>query len=450
MLRDALADLPHEALPRPGGLHARGGAVRCSSSRGAWRRSPSRRRSPARCWACCSSTPRCARSPHSRSGWRGSAAAPSSSPRARARWQLETRSGVVMDGAAAEHVREGIPVLASYCDALGIRAFADGKDLAADLAETDFQRHGGARRQAAHQPRVRGEPSVPGARGLEDDGRSRRCRAAASSCSPGRITRAPCRWRCRPPRCTWRPCAAWKSSCCGRKASRCPRRSWTRRAAAAAASGGSVRETSDRDEALERRAGAVREGMGRHAGTTAMRPRTRGCAPASATGACAGDWFARAPRLPPHALPAGAAQYRGRRRGARRPAQRRAARGLQPPARADGRAVPDAQGPDAEEARMIMHRSDQTLAIRALRSAAPYIRMYKGKTFVVKAGGGVFADTDRDARAGRADRDPALLRRARRAGARRRPAADRAREGARACRRAWWRAGASRTRSPST
>ena len=41
---------------------------------------------------------------------------------------------------------------------------------------------------------------------------------------------------------------------------------------------------------------------------------------------------------------------------------------------------------------MIMHRSDQALAIHALRSAAPYIRMYKGKTFVVKAGGGVFAD----------------------------------------------------------
>ena len=43
---------------------------------------------------------------------------------------------------------------------------------------------------------------------------------------------------------------------------------------------------------------------------------------------------------------------------------------------------------------MIMHRNDQTLAIRALKSAAPYIRMYKGKTFVVKAGGGVFADVD--------------------------------------------------------
>ena len=51
-------------------------------------------------------------------------------------WQLETRDGVVMDGAAAEHVREGLPVLASYCDVLGIRAFADGRDLAADIAET--------------------------------------------------------------------------------------------------------------------------------------------------------------------------------------------------------------------------------------------------------------------------------------------------------------------------
>ncbi|MGH8210995.1 MAG: N-acetylornithine carbamoyltransferase [Steroidobacteraceae bacterium] len=53
-------------------------------------------------------------------------------------WQLETRLGVEMSGAAAEHVREGIPVLASYCDALGIRAFADGKDLQSDLADTTF------------------------------------------------------------------------------------------------------------------------------------------------------------------------------------------------------------------------------------------------------------------------------------------------------------------------
>jgi N-acetylornithine carbamoyltransferase len=53
-------------------------------------------------------------------------------------WQMESRAGVVMDGAAAEHVREGIPVLSSYCDALGIRVFAEGRDLARDLADTTF------------------------------------------------------------------------------------------------------------------------------------------------------------------------------------------------------------------------------------------------------------------------------------------------------------------------
>ena len=54
-------------------------------------------------------------------------------------WQLETRTGAIMNGAAAEHVREGLPVLASYADALGIRAFAEGKDLQHDLAETAFK-----------------------------------------------------------------------------------------------------------------------------------------------------------------------------------------------------------------------------------------------------------------------------------------------------------------------
>jgi N-acetylornithine carbamoyltransferase len=53
-------------------------------------------------------------------------------------WQLETRSGVTMAGMAAEHIREAIPVLDSYCDALGVRAFAEGRDLAADLSERTF------------------------------------------------------------------------------------------------------------------------------------------------------------------------------------------------------------------------------------------------------------------------------------------------------------------------
>lgn len=56
-----------------------------------------------------------------------------------ASWKLETRSGVVMDGDAAEHVREAIPVLAGYADLLGVRAFASGTDLAADLADTNFR-----------------------------------------------------------------------------------------------------------------------------------------------------------------------------------------------------------------------------------------------------------------------------------------------------------------------
>jgi N-acetylornithine carbamoyltransferase len=53
-------------------------------------------------------------------------------------WQLETQPHAIMKGISAEHIREGIPVLASYCDALGVRAFADGKNLAADLGERLF------------------------------------------------------------------------------------------------------------------------------------------------------------------------------------------------------------------------------------------------------------------------------------------------------------------------
>ncbi len=54
-------------------------------------------------------------------------------------WQMETRLNAVMDGIAAEHIREGIPVLASYSDALGVRAFAEGKNLRSDLDETLFR-----------------------------------------------------------------------------------------------------------------------------------------------------------------------------------------------------------------------------------------------------------------------------------------------------------------------
>jgi acetylglutamate kinase len=41
---------------------------------------------------------------------------------------------------------------------------------------------------------------------------------------------------------------------------------------------------------------------------------------------------------------------------------------------------------------MVTHRTDTSVTVRALKGAAPYVRLYKGKVFVVKAGGAVFAD----------------------------------------------------------
>jgi acetylglutamate kinase len=43
---------------------------------------------------------------------------------------------------------------------------------------------------------------------------------------------------------------------------------------------------------------------------------------------------------------------------------------------------------------MVRHRIDQAAVIAALRGAAPYIRLYKGKTFVIKAGGAVFGEVN--------------------------------------------------------
>jgi len=54
-------------------------------------------------------------------------------------WKLETRTGAVMDGDAVEHVREAIPVLARYADALGVRNFAAGEKLADDLADATIK-----------------------------------------------------------------------------------------------------------------------------------------------------------------------------------------------------------------------------------------------------------------------------------------------------------------------
>ena len=51
-------------------------------------------------------------------------------------WKLETEMGVVMDGDKSEHLREAIPVMASYCDIIGIRSFAGLSDREYDYNET--------------------------------------------------------------------------------------------------------------------------------------------------------------------------------------------------------------------------------------------------------------------------------------------------------------------------
>ncbi|GAB6011970.1 N-acetylornithine carbamoyltransferase [Viscerimonas tarda] len=50
-------------------------------------------------------------------------------------WKLETERGVVMDGDKTEHILEAIPVMGSYCDIIGVRAFAQFENKADDYNE---------------------------------------------------------------------------------------------------------------------------------------------------------------------------------------------------------------------------------------------------------------------------------------------------------------------------
>lgn len=55
-------------------------------------------------------------------------------------WSLAWEDGAVMDGDAAEHVREAIGVLSRYHDALGVRVFASGTDYTADASDELIRR----------------------------------------------------------------------------------------------------------------------------------------------------------------------------------------------------------------------------------------------------------------------------------------------------------------------
>ncbi len=50
-------------------------------------------------------------------------------------WQLEFEDGGVMDGDKAEHIKEAVPVMCSYCDILAVRSFPGLKDQKEDYQE---------------------------------------------------------------------------------------------------------------------------------------------------------------------------------------------------------------------------------------------------------------------------------------------------------------------------
>jgi N-succinyl-L-ornithine transcarbamylase len=51
-------------------------------------------------------------------------------------WKLETERGVIMDGDKSEHLLEAIPVMASFCDIIGVRSFARFEGKKFDYEET--------------------------------------------------------------------------------------------------------------------------------------------------------------------------------------------------------------------------------------------------------------------------------------------------------------------------
>ena len=50
-------------------------------------------------------------------------------------WKLETERGVIMDSDKPEHLLEAIPVMGSYCDVIGVRAFAKLENREEDYNE---------------------------------------------------------------------------------------------------------------------------------------------------------------------------------------------------------------------------------------------------------------------------------------------------------------------------
>ena len=231
-------------------------------------------------------------------------------------WQLETRAGVG-DGRRRRRARArgdpGARLLRRRARHPRVRrrqrprGRPRGHRLQGDggLVDKPLDQHG-----------VGDRPSLPGARRLEDAGRARRAGARRQvRALVGVPPEARCRSRCPPRRVHM---AAMRGMevvrAAAAEASRCRPRSWTRRAGPRQASGGCVRETTDRGEALRRRARALREVVWGSTRCYGDKPATRRCArSSSALVRRRAVVRGRAPGLPVHALPAGAPQ-RGRSR----------------------------------------------------------------------------------------------------------------------------------------
>lgn len=54
-------------------------------------------------------------------------------------WNLEFEHGSIMDGNTAEHLKEAIQVMSSYCDIMGVRAFPKLKNREEDYSEVLFK-----------------------------------------------------------------------------------------------------------------------------------------------------------------------------------------------------------------------------------------------------------------------------------------------------------------------
>lgn len=126
---------------------------------------------------------------------------------------LETRSGVVMEGTAAEHIKEAVPVIASYGDAIGIRAVANKDSLEDDLDDRSFREL----RSLCDIPVINLESSIRhpcqslvdwktlGDFSIPETGASWRFR--------GCITPKRCHFQSSVARYTWQQCEAWISPC---------------------------------------------------------------------------------------------------------------------------------------------------------------------------------------------------------------------------------------------